>query len=227
MQSGSKKLSVPVIAAGAVLLTACAAWFGYLSYHDRAEEQRIRDGEPVYYDYDFTDTFLNQSLGNCIHDLSYAEPEIPDGKYYPDGDESRGYYAEFTSENGKRYFEYKNADGSPYVPDGTQNSSRYLGKHEYAVKTVHHYDKVFVTTSWEPHSSENDPAPGMWQGEKIDFGNDPDGIRFEIFCNDDGSVEMEILYSGECNEPDIGIGYHLKMPQKNGSPLEAAQSERT
>lgn len=213
MQSKSKKVRAPFIASGAVTLAVCCVWFGYLAYLDYKEQQWIKYTQPIYFDYDFTDVFPNQSLGSCTHDLSYTEPVIPEGKYYPDGNGSREYYVEVTRENGKQYFEYKMTDGTPCIADESSPFARINGKHEFVVYTDHQREMIFVSNRWQPIKREDYPDPDMWPGAKINITTlDRDQVMFRVFFDESGSTEMDIVTSGELTREDIEKGYRMKQP---------------
>lgn len=243
MSPGVKKISRPIIAAAVVAAAACAAWFGYLWYIKSpgyAEKHKYDDIYEMYaddehfvgvidgvlwFDYDYTDLFFNTGRGlpgsPCNHDLSYTEPVIPVGKYYPGGDEGHEYYMEVTEENGRYFFEYKNADGTPYGPaDESDQFYGNTGKHEFVVITSHQYEDVWITTSWKNRSDyEEDPYGGLWQGEKVLFGHDDDSVRFRAYFDEDGSVSMDILHfankfsENEYNMSDKEAGLKLSLPE--------------
>lgn len=179
------------IAAAALILAGCSS---------DALDESAETGW-VHNDWDYTDYYYNQGLGYdgvCTHDLSYTEPEIPDGVYYPDGDTSADYYVEITHENGVGYFEYKNPDGSYYGDEGCE----FYGKNPFIVYTVHMDDSVVMANKWHERTEADDDefSQGLWPGEKIVV----DGKVTGITVNDDGTVEIQpYSFGSEYNSTDV------------------------
>lgn len=239
--SGSRSSSgtkLPIIIAAVTAAAACAAWFGrlwYISTPAYAEKHKYdyvyemyKDDEHfvgvidnvVWFDWDYTDIFHNQTQGGCTHDLSYTEPVIPAGKYYPNGDPSREYYMEITDENGEYFFEYKNADGTAYGPtDGSDHFYERTGKHQFKVITQHGLgDQIIITTSWTERDPETDPYPDLWLGDTIYKGSD--GIVTGVSFDDDGNAVIDpIKFANSFSEnaynmTDIENGYKLTLPEQ-------------
>lgn len=200
-KSNSKfKIKLPIIITAVISVLACATWFGWLGYISSpayAEKHRYDDiyemhkddehfvgviDDLVWYDWDYTDIFWNQTPSGCTHDLSYTEPVIPTGKYYPNGDPSSEYYMEITNENGGYYF-YDNT-----------------GKHQFIVLTEHGMgDRIFMAASWTERDFETDPYPDLWLGDKIYF----DALAAEVTFDDYGNAVIDRVADG-ADMSDIG-----------------------
>lgn len=211
MQWIKKHIAVVTAGFACVLLLL---WAGFLQLDKADVFKEKQETGWIHEECDYTDYYINQRLGYggvCTHDLSYTEPEIPAGKYYPGGNTDSGYYLEISEENGKDYFEYKYADGGCYG----DSSSPLYGKTSYTVHTYHFSDDVVMITKWHERTAlddENDEfIQGLWPGEKIivDEGNHTADISFD----DSGSVLIQPYDFGEGYNHDYRVnGVYLSMP---------------
>ena len=139
-----------ITAVFAISAAAAAAWFAFVSF-DRAGafDEKPESG------------WIHEECGVCTHDLSYTEPAIPVGSYYPDGDASADHYMEVSFEDGKYYMTYKSPDGSLYGDE----ASEYYGKKQFIVHTIHSNDSVVICTQWHDRTSADDGfSEGLWPG---------------------------------------------------------------
>lgn len=116
-----------ITAVFAISAAAAAAWFAFVSFDRAGAFDEKPESGWIHEECDYTDYYFNQHLndgGVCTHDLSYTEPAIPVGSYYPDGDASADHYMEVSFEDGKYYMTYKSPDGSLYGDE----ASEYYGK---------------------------------------------------------------------------------------------------
>ena len=134
------------------------------------------------------DYFFGQSMyGVCVHDESYTEPLLKNGKYYPDGDISAPYYLEITE---NKYLCYKPSSGDAgdifemiyekwkisleNTPDFEKEYvykqgldiggiAKILEPTEFRVITSHSLDMPSIYTKWEEYTP---PYEGAYRGEK-------------------------------------------------------------
>ena len=200
-----------ITAVFAISSAAAAAWFAFVSFDRAGAFDEKPESGWIHEECDYTDYYFNQHLnddGVCTHDLSYTEPAIPVGSYYPDGDASADYYMEITSEDGKYYMTYKSPDGSLY--GGA--TSEYYGKKQFIVHTIHSNDSVVICTQWHDRTSADDDgfSEGLWPGEKIIV----DGTLKGVVFNDDGSVDIQPYDLGAgYNQSDVRNGIYMKMAE--------------
>lgn len=155
-----------ITAVFAISAAAAAAWFAFVSFDRAGAFDEKPESGWIHEECDYTDYYFNQHLndgGVCTHDLSYTEPAIPVGSYYPDGDASADHYMEVSFEDGKYYMTYKSPDGSLYGDE----ASEYYGKKQFIVHTIHSNDSVVICTQWHDRTSADDGfSEGLWPGEK-------------------------------------------------------------
>lgn len=212
MQWIKNHAAISVIALVAVV--SLAVWFGFLFFDTKGAFDTSEETGWIHEECDFTDYYYNQHMGYggvCTHDLSYTEPEIPAGRYYPNGDASAPYYMEISKVDGKNYFEYKNPDGSNYG----DSSSEFYGKKPYTVHTFHIIDSIVLCNKWHERSDEDDDefSRGLWPGEKIVL--ERDNVCRNLKLHDDGSVEIEPYnFSENYNQSDIHESVYLSIPRE-------------
>lgn len=173
------------------------------------------------YKYDqYRDTlfFAKTNFSPCTHDLSYQEPVVPNGKYYPNGDISAPYYVEITE---YKYWEMISSDGkieslislvenngydsesdSPYKLSGEDLSHKYRGvgnKVEFKVITEHATDFPMMYINWHRTSAEEIEDIGYHPGSPY-MGSLPIS---RIIYSEKGEVQLVSPFKGEITEETV------------------------
>ncbi len=200
-----KKLIKLLIIVLIVVAVAAAAIYGInykRNYYDR------------YYDPNVNDAFFGWQRGTCTHDESYAEPVLPNGRYYPDGDVQAAFYLEVTD---NKYYQFVPSDGNVgglieiiYNCDKEHDAAlsnsdnswfrdfrTMVEKNEFKVITCHDLEgePTLLCSEWieYDHKYMLDDGVYAYPGEKYLLTASSSGgpISPKINFEDDGSVSIE------------------------------------